>query len=165
MACEPCVSKLDLTETARQADVIIIGKRVGAAPYAEGKGPGGPEWVDIAVSQTIKGQSGQDILRVNSWDGMCPYGIVIGNNSYVLFLQKRQNADGFQYDAVNSGCAEKAFVVENGVVDIQGEKKEWGSFRTMIGLPQERLSMQLSALVGLFLILFFIIVYLCTKKK
>jgi hypothetical protein len=112
-ACEPCAELLDLDETAQQADLVVIGEQVNSGPSTGS----GPDWIVVRVDEVLKGDPPGERIRVNGWDGMCPYGIVVEPGIYVMFLAD----EGEMYAAVNYGCAVKTLPVtgENVEVDEQ----------------------------------------------
>jgi len=116
-ACEPCLSTLTLQETARAADLIITGRKVAQYP-PKGMGAvfGGPDWIRVEVYDVLKGQEQRDSIKINSYNGMCGYGVVINDEEvYIMFLQKAQN-NMVDYDSVNGGCAVKSLLIKNGLV-------------------------------------------------
>ncbi len=113
-ACEPCIEILGLEDTATQAELIIIGQKVAEAPHTSEHN--GPDWITVRVVEILKGQIEQGQIQVNSWDGMCAYGIVADEGeSYVMFLEQRNG----QYDAVNIGCAVTALPVKDDAVETE----------------------------------------------
>lgn len=131
-ACEPCVDVLTLEETAERADLIVIGYALEGITPSEFDGNFiGPDWMTLAVTQVIKGELRNNPIRVNSWNGMCQYGIVLEDNaSYVIFLQDV----GDMYDAVEHGCAVKALPVFDSFVEIQGERIPLIDFFSQLGM-------------------------------
>jgi hypothetical protein len=122
-ACEPCAEVLGLDETVRQADLVIVGRKTDAEPHAA-TGPAGaaPDWIDVEVLQVLKGTSAEARLRVNSWDGMCDYGIVVDAHPHVMFLVKPRPGQGrVFYDAVNDGCAVKTYPIDGNQVRLDDE--------------------------------------------
>jgi hypothetical protein len=115
-ACQPCRETLNFDESAKKADLIIIGQKVADGPSTGSQGfNGGPEWIDIKLLETLKGDTSEKKIRVKSWYGMCAYGIIINDeNPHVIFLSKEDN----QYFAVNGGCATRTY-------NIQGEKVDF----------------------------------------
>jgi hypothetical protein len=107
-ACEPCPEVLTFEESVAEADVIIIGERVGLGPSTGD----GPDWITVKVYEVLKGSVPDERIQVNSWNGMCPYGIVVEDGLYVMILDKFEG----QYDAVHWGCGVKTFPVESEMV-------------------------------------------------
>jgi hypothetical protein len=112
-ACVPCPSKLSFDETLKRADLIIIGQRTD---YEEREAfvelPQGPDTISVKILDTLKGKAPSDIITVNSWDGICAFGIVADNSIYFMALTKK----GPIFDAVNNGCAFKTRIfVNNGI--------------------------------------------------
>jgi hypothetical protein len=112
-ACEPCAELLDLNETTQRADLIVIGEQVDSGPSTGS----GPDWIVVRIDEVLKGDAPGERIRVNGWDGMCPYGIVVEPGTYVMFLAD----EGEMYAAINYGCAVKTLPVtgENVEVDEQ----------------------------------------------
>lgn len=114
-ACEPCAEILGLEETAAQADLIIIGQKIAEGPHT---GVGGPDWIMVKVIEILKGQVENEQIQVNSWDGMCAYGIVVDDNeAYVMFLEKGSD----QYDTVEFGCAVTTLPIKGEGVELEGQ--------------------------------------------
>jgi len=133
-ACQPCTLKLDFDDTVKAADLVVIGRKIGEYPSPEMVLPNqfGPDWIRIEVVEILKGFCESEVIKVNSYNGMCPYGIVIKDeNSYVLFL-KKAIVDYVDYDAVNHGCAEKILPVTGKEVEYQGKPMSLKIFRMMI---------------------------------
>ncbi|MBN1121114.1 MAG: hypothetical protein JXJ17_08550 [Anaerolineae bacterium] len=107
-ACEPCPEVLTFEETVAEADVIIIGERVGLGPSTGD----GPDWITVKVYEVLKGSVSENRIRINSWDGMCPYGIVVEDGLYVMILDEYSGG----YDSVHWGCGVKTFPVESEMV-------------------------------------------------
>jgi len=103
-ACEPCAVALDFEQTVRQADLIIVGQKVLDGPRTDfGEGYGGPDWIDIEILEILKGEESKKRIKVNGWDAMCSYGIVIDKGEYIIFLKRRDVPDeDYQYDAGES---------------------------------------------------------------
>ena len=107
-----------------KAEVIVVGQKIADGPPSEALNPdyAQAEWIEIGIIEVLKGSPQQSSLKVNSWDGMCPYGIVVDEKTYVFFLVKRQvNDEEYEYDAVNFGCGHKTLVVNNDSVNFQGQ--------------------------------------------
>jgi hypothetical protein len=107
-ACEPCPEVLTFEESVAAADLIIIGERVGSGPSTGD----GPDWIMVDIYEILKGNTTETRIRVNSWDGMCPYGIVVDDGLYVMILDQFED----QYDSVHWGCSVKTFPVESEMV-------------------------------------------------
>ena len=121
-ACEPCVKALNLEESINKSDLIIVGAKVAQGPAASDVGPGGPEWIEVKVTRILKGNIKEDKIKVNSWDGMCPYGIIVDEKYYAMLLAERKSSYAdYQYDAVDFGCAVKTLLVENNMVNVEGK--------------------------------------------
>lgn len=128
-ACEPCYPIFNFEETVKEADLIIIGREISEGPITI---PGerqqaGPDWIEVKVLQVLKGESQEEKITVNSWDGMCPVGIFIAqkdkDKDYVFFLQKRSIPDEpYQFDAVHFGCAVQTYPLEGELINFEGKK-------------------------------------------
>jgi hypothetical protein len=125
-ACEPCSKIFNFEETARQAYLIIIGKKTSEGPHTDPlTGYGGPDWIEIEIVRVLKGQIEKNKIKVNGWDGMCEYGFILDEEKYVLFLEKKdgsQRGEDFQYDAVNFGCAVKTYLMNANRVVFEGKE-------------------------------------------
>ena len=126
LGCEPCPEEIDIKETYRRADLVIVGEKFSEGPSSNTQ-PSGPEWIEVQTSKIIKGISDSNHFKINSWDGMCGYGIVIDEKTYVIFLEKKSphkdfTWDDYAYDAINSGCSVKTLLIENGEVNFNNEK-------------------------------------------
>lgn len=120
-ACEPCSKIFNLNETAQAADTIIVGRKIGEGPTTiRAEYPGGPDWIEVKVLRTLKGEV-SGIIRVNSWDAICTYGIIVDDDKeYIMFLEKRIPGPGEvfndDYRTVEDGCAVKILPVEDNAV-------------------------------------------------
>jgi hypothetical protein len=132
--CEPCAQSLNLRQTIAQSDVIIMGQKIQDGPL---NAAGTPEWIEVSVKEVLKGTVTEDPIKVNSWNGMCPYGIVVDELPYMMFLVKRESShEGYLYDAVNSGCAVKTFLVENNNVDVENQPISLENFIKLLELKE-----------------------------
>jgi len=133
-ACQPCTAKLDFDETLKASDLVVIGRRVGEYPSPEMALPNrmGPDWIRIEVLEILKGYCPNRIIKVNSFNGMCPYGIVIeDDNKHIFFLQKA-HVDYLDYDSVNNGCAVKTLAISDDQVEYQGKLISLKIFKLII---------------------------------
>lgn len=131
LACEPCAkdSFMQFEETARAADLIIIGQRDDFSPDELTQGVGGPETIRVKVRRVFKGEESREEVSIKSWSGMCPYGIVLNDNAeHVIFLKK----SGDTYRAVEM-CSVKDYVVKDGMVEFGKEKIAVEDFRLKLG--------------------------------
>jgi hypothetical protein len=133
-ACEPCPSTLNFEETVEKSDLIIIGQRTDFSPNEQYSFKTLPESINVKIIEILKGNTNQNQITVNSWDGMCGYGIVVDDKEYVMLLQEKDN----MYDAVDFGCSIKTFSVENGLVDFNGDKISIDEFTSKIGSQADR---------------------------
>jgi hypothetical protein len=123
-ACEPCFKTLSLEETIQQADLIIVGEKTANGPsVGMDHYPDASDWIEIRIFDILKGQEEEEYIRVNSWNGMCGYGIVIAEGKYVIFLEQRKDdREVYQYDAVNNGCSIKIYPMEGEIVVLEDER-------------------------------------------
>ena len=120
-ACEPCLKILNLEETVKAAELILVGRRTDYSPKEKErrKGQEGPDTIQVKVREVLKGNLQQGSrIKVNSWDGMCPYGILADEKVYLMLLIKRKRAD--YWDTVNNGCSQKLFSVERDQIILDG---------------------------------------------
>ena len=141
-ACEPCLEVLTLEETAAAADLIIIGKKVGEGPRTDdGEGWGGPEWIEVQVIEVLKGKVDQTTIKVNSWYGMCAYGIIIQDKrEYLIFLHKPDSPqDETQYAPVEWGCAVTRYPIEDSIVikEYEDDQIPLDDLLTQLGLKRQ----------------------------
>jgi hypothetical protein len=101
-ACEPCAQVLDVDASLARASLVVAGRRSDwtAAEQAAWARQQGPDTIAVRVERVLKGAAGPEIA-VNSWNGMCPYGIVVDGERYVMILAGAPP----EYDSVDSGCA------------------------------------------------------------
>ena len=133
-ACEPCPSTLNFEETVEKSDLIIIGQRTDFSSNEQDSFETLPDSINVKIIEILKGNTNQNQITVNSWDGMCGYGIVVDNKEYVILLQERDN----MYDAVDFGCSVKTFSVDNGLVDFNGDKISIDEFTNKLGSQADR---------------------------
>ena len=133
-ACEPCPSTLNFEETVEKSDLVIIGQRTDFSPNEQDSLDGLPDSINVKIIEILKGDTNQNQITVNSWDGMCGYGIVVDGKKYVMLLKKRDT----MYDAVDFGCSVKTFPVDNGLVDFNGDKISIDEFTDKLGSQASR---------------------------
>ena len=147
-ACTPCPKELTFNETVKETNLIIIGKKIFEGPStkydenpagpASPTSPGGPDWIKVAILEVLKGETNQKEITVNSWNGMCAYGIIVDDGTYVILLEK----GGDQYYEVHAGCGAKTFLVENDKVGFYGEKISVDDFVSKLGSDAKRRKIQ-----------------------
>jgi hypothetical protein len=150
-ACEPCLKEksMQFEETARAADLIIIGHRTDFSPDEIRTGIG-PETIKVKVARVLKGKAGKEEIKVKSWSGMCPYGIILNDNlQHVIFLKKL----GEMYYAVEM-CSVKDFAIKDGMVEFEDQKIAIEDFQ----LKLEQLGLQGSNGIGFFSALYRIMI-------
>jgi hypothetical protein len=131
LACEPCSkdASMKFEETARAADLIIIGQRYDFSPDELTHGVGGPETIRVKVRRIFKGEETREEVSIKSWSGMCPYGIILNDNAeHVIFLKK----SGDTYRAVDM-CSVKDYAVKDGMVEFGKEKIAVEDFQLKLG--------------------------------
>lgn len=136
-ACQPCAKTLNLEETIKKADLIIVGQKVADGPRSDfGEGYGGSDWIEVKIIETLKDSAPSAKIKVNSWDTMCPYGIIVNDSrNYLMLLQKRiSSEESYQYDAVDFGCAETSYLVENNQINFNGQEIYLKAFASKYGL-------------------------------
>jgi hypothetical protein len=129
-ACEPCTkdASMQFEETARNADLIVVGRRDDFSPDELTHGLGGPENIKLKVVRVLKGKEERAEIAVRSWSGMCPYGIILNDNSeHVVFLKK----SGDNYRAVDM-CSVKDYAVKDGVVEFGKEQITIEDFKSKL---------------------------------
>jgi len=138
-ACEPCSKTLDFDETARKSNLIIIGQKIADGPRSDfGEGYGGPDWIEVKITKIFKGNSSKDTIKVNSWDGMCPYGIVVDDKPHIMFLQKRSSIEeNYEYDAVDYGCSVHTLPAENNKITYKGENINTKEFSKILNIDSD----------------------------
>src|SRR5687768_13249385 len=151
-ACEPCGSTLDLRRSLERAEVVAVVKRP-ERPRQPEEPSNGPACDELLVERVLKGKVEGERLAVRSWYGMCPYGIILGEGTYVVILAGASSSD---YDAaeasvgcdvsrerksglyapVEHGCAVRSLRVEAGAVEAEGVKLTLDEFRDKYGLGE-----------------------------
>jgi len=116
-ACEPCQQVLDLDVSLAKATLVVVGRRTDYAQAEQERWSRqqGPDTIDVAVERVLKGAAPKRIT-VDSWQGMCPYGIVVDGDRYVMILAGEPPV----YQSVESGCAVKVLPVVRDLVDVGG---------------------------------------------
>lgn len=131
-ACEPCMQIHNLEESLVAADAVVIGTKIGEAPYAAlNRGPGGPDWIEVRIRRTLKGEDLPSVIKINAWDGMCAYGFLLEENKDYLLLLAGTDLDGqeTQFQAVFYGCGVKAFEVAHGHVLLSEDEVPLAEFK------------------------------------
>jgi hypothetical protein len=150
-ACEPCLKEksMQFEETARTSDLIIIGRRTDFSPDELRTGIG-PETIKVKVVRVLKGKASRKEIKVKSWSGMCPYGVILNDNlQHVIFLKKL----GALYYAVDM-CSVKDYIIKDGMVEFEDQKIGIEDFQ----LKLEGLGLQDSRGSSFFSILYRIII-------
>lgn len=132
-ACEPCAEAMTLEETAAEADLIIVGAMVGEGPSTGD----GPDWITVQVLETWKGSTDRTNIRVNSWDGMCLYGIPNEEGTYLMLLEESDD----QYVTVNYGCAISRYTLDpaNEQVIVGDQRVSYNDFIDQLGPRAQRI--------------------------
>ena len=113
-ACQPCRSKLDLEQSLKKADLVIVGKRIDYDPEEKM-----PSTIKVNIIKVLKGEIKKKQIEVKSWYGMCPYGIVVDDRIYVMILKNPSKMQGM-YTTVNSGCSVTKLLVKSNKVSVDG---------------------------------------------
>ena len=162
---------MNFEETVEKSDLIIIGQRTDFSSNEQDSFETLPDSINVKIIEILKGNTNQNQITVNSWNGMCGYGIVVDDKEYVMLLQEKDN----MYDAVDFGCSVKTFPVDNGLVDFNGDKISIDEFTDKLGSQAARpvidsgFQKQLSKYyyiipaIIIFIVLFFIILKI--RKK
>lgn len=131
-ACEPCAEMLTLEESAAEADLIIVGAMLDQGPSTGN----GPDWITVQVVERWKGARTPDRIRVNSWDGMCLYGIPAESGEFLMLLEQRDD----QYVTVNSGCAISRYTIDaaNEQVIVDDQPVSYTDFIDLLGPDAQR---------------------------
>jgi hypothetical protein len=123
-ACRPCESTLNLEQSAGKAELIIVGERLDFSPKEVR-----PQSIKVRVVSTLKGEAGRKKIVVRSWyRRVCPYGIVVDDRRYVMFLAKSVEMPG-KYEAVEEGCGVKTLSVRNNEVLVDEKRMSLAEFR------------------------------------
>ena len=128
IACQPCKSKLDLEQSLKKADLVIVGKRIDYDP--EEKMPSG---IKVNIIKVLKGEIKKKQIEVKSWYGMCPYGIVVDDRIYVMILRKPLKMQGM-HTTVNMGCSVTKLLVKSNKVFVDGKIISIGDIAKIINM-------------------------------
>jgi hypothetical protein len=115
IACQPCQSKLDLEQSLKKADLVIVGKRIDYDPEEKM-----PSTIKVNIIKVLKGEIKEAQIEVKSWYGMCGYGIVVDDQIYVMILIKSSEMQGV-YTTVNGGCSVTQLLVKSNKVSVGGK--------------------------------------------
>lgn len=89
-ACSPCPKQYTLQESLKEAEVLVIGTRTTLLSADEKTQAGGPETIQIAVEETLRGDvAPKQSVEALAWQGMCPYGMVVRVGQRMLMFLKR----------------------------------------------------------------------------
>src|SRR5688572_29770613 len=125
-ACEPCQNIATFDEAADAAQLIIVGQVV-----AEGPSTGsGPDWITVQIIDVLKGTPPDTRIRVNSWDGMCGYGILLTRGEQAVMLL---TDGGDQFVTVNYGCAISQYAMSGSDVIVDDQPVALNDFAAMLG--------------------------------
>ena len=114
-ACQPCRSSLNLEQSLNKADLVIIGKRIDFAT-----GDVAPAKIQVKVLKVLKGKLKGEQVAARSWYGMCPYGIIVDDQTYLMVLKKSSEMPGV-YESVDSGCSVRILPVKSERILIDGK--------------------------------------------
>jgi len=132
IAYQPCKSKLDLEQSLKKADLVIVGKRIDYDPEEKM-----PSSIKVNIIKVLKGEIKKGQIEVKSWYGMCPYGIVVDNRIYVMILKKPLKMQGM-YTTVNTGCSVTNLLVKSNKVSIEGKIMLIEDIAEIINMSRER---------------------------
>ena len=146
-ACSPCPEDATLSQQVENADLIALVRFI---EVARGDRPTQSESIAVEVVEVIKGEprykkklidffkAVPDDKRIilNSWAGMCDYGITISHNSswtWLIFVEWSSHED--QYMALR--CGEKQALVTGDSVTLDGKKVPLTDLSKALGLERE----------------------------
>lgn len=115
-ACQPCESTLNLEESLAKSELVIVGQRLD---YDADETQ--PQSIKVKVLSVMKGKMGEETISVRSWYGMCPYGIIVDDQTYLMILTKSSEIPDM-YEPVDYGCSVRALSVKSNTVTVNGEK-------------------------------------------
>jgi hypothetical protein len=92
--------------------------------------------IKVQVLRVMKGEIEEKPLDVRSWYGMCPYGIIVDDQTYLMILTKSSQTPGM-YEPVNSGCSVRTLPVKSDAVTIDGEKLSLEELQSKYRLKKE----------------------------
>lgn len=125
-ACEPCMEVATFDEAVEAADLIIVGQKVADGPSTGD----GPDWITVQVIDVLKGEvPAEHRIRVNSWDGMCLYGIPADNERKVMLLEEGSGI----YNAVMYGCAISQYLMQGELVLVEDQSYALDEFVMQLG--------------------------------
>jgi len=134
-ACQPCLKNYSFDEAVKKADLIILGQKIKAWSDNPKASPNQPEWVEVAVKEVFKGELSAKQVKIHSYYGMCPYGVVLPDDkSYLMLLEKEDD----HFRAVYQGCAVNKYLVEDNKVLFEDEKISIDDFVKKIGQGGKR---------------------------
>lgn len=125
-ACEPCHRILTFEESYKAATLVIVGERSASIKPTNDMKLSQPDSITGKILRTLKGQAGGAEITVNSWDGMCDYGITVGSGEHLMLLVRR----GKEYDTVNFGCSFKSAPVKNDSILVSGKLRKLSAFES-----------------------------------
>lgn len=111
LACQPCQNYVSFEDTVARAQLVVIGTAMKEAVHEyDGEND---DFMVLRVDGVLKGEKVSGDIRVQSWSGMCPYGLFMKNGTQaVVYLSPMDDA----WQIVGNGCAEPASPVEDGQV-------------------------------------------------
>ncbi|MDD4616656.1 MAG: hypothetical protein PHW76_06030 [Alphaproteobacteria bacterium] len=126
VACERCLSTLSLEETISQADEIAVAERDPDENIAE-PDPNAteldmsklPEFIHLKILKVLKGEPLPPVVRVQSYSGMCRYGIYFRKGVTALVFLKR--TPDF-YTSVAGGCSKTSIPLGGNTLNLDGKK-------------------------------------------
>jgi len=129
-ACEPCGSSLNLDKSLAGADLVVVGKRLDYdADEVQ------PQSIKVRVLSVMKGEIAGETINVRSWYGMCPYGIIVDDQTYLMILKKSSEMPGM-YEPVAYGCSVRTLLVKSDTVTVDGEKMSLEQLRSKYKLKK-----------------------------
>lgn len=137
-ACEPCIRQYDLDASFAAADFVLIVEKTRDGPRTDqGYGWGGPDWIEVAVKETLKGRELPSHIKVNSFDGQCVLGFDLekGRDYVILVKELRSSTKRYRFTSVYKGCGVKALEVDGDYILIDGGRWTFDEVRGMMTNP------------------------------
>lgn len=131
-ACQPCESSLNLEQSLSKATLIIVGSRIDYdAEEVQ------PQNIRVKVLKVLKGKIGEETISIRSWYGMCPYGIIVDDQTYLMILTKSSEMPDM-YEPVDYGCSIRTLLLKSDTVTVDGEKMSLEQLQSKYKLRKER---------------------------
>ncbi len=125
--CMECTEYRGFEESAAEADLIIIGRKIYYPPNEMG-------WrldMEVWVEEVLAGRYHGRLIRVYSWQEMCSYGIVVDDARYVMILKYGRRWFPAPWGPI-SRCHKKVLPVRDSRIDLNGKAVPIAEFRKML---------------------------------